>query len=99
MKTSIINSPEVSKLSVTIQDWDLDHPDADGVIRFYKQDVGSESIPALKQQILYLMNSDSTDDELQTLLFEKMGCCYYYPRKWESSKKWLQHIVTILDEK
>lgn len=80
------------------QDWDLDHPDADDVVRFYKQDVGSEAIPALKQQILYLINSESTDDELQALLFEKMGCCYYYLSEWESSKEWLQHIVIILDE-
>ena len=80
------------------QDWDLDHSNADSVISFYKQDVGSAAIPALKQQILYLLSSDITDDALQTLLFDQMGCCYYYLSEWGSSKEWLQHIVNILDE-
>ncbi|WP_127960489.1 contact-dependent growth inhibition system immunity protein [Serratia microhaemolytica] len=80
------------------QDWDLDHPDADGVIKFYKQDVDSKTIFSLKQQVLHLIDSDNTDDDLQSLLFEKMGCCYYYPSEWGSSKEWLKHIIDVLDE-
>lgn len=80
------------------QDWDLDHSSADGVIRFYKQDAGGSAISALKQQILYLLRSNITEEALQTVLFDKMGCYYYYLSEWGSSKEWLQHIVTILDE-
>jgi len=80
------------------QDWDLDHSTADDVIKFYKQDATDESISALKQQLLYLIDSDNNDDELQALLFEKMGCSYYYPSEWKSSKEWLQNIVAVLNQ-
>ncbi|MBN2976567.1 hypothetical protein BFW88_12215 [Pseudomonas fluorescens] len=80
------------------QDWAEDHSSADEVIDTFLFDSTRETIITVKQEILELKNSYTTEEEFQEDLFHKQYCCYYYPYQWTSGLLWLDHIVKKFEE-
>lgn len=76
------------------QDWFLDAPEPDDVIRSFVARESPERVSALEQEIKFLLTSSS--DELPgSFIIDNHG--YYDPTPdGFTVKRWLQHILSVL---
>ena len=78
------------------QDWVEEHKNADDVIYFFISEVSTATLTKVQLELTKLILTVQTEQELQNLLFTKIGCEYYYPNEWSDGKKWLRHLSSIL---
>ncbi|MBV4463261.1 hypothetical protein KVG95_07925 [Pseudomonas sp. SWRI79] len=78
------------------EDWSCDHESEDDVVRSFVAESSPERISQVKDELQVVLRSIQSEEELQVFLFEEIGCSYYYPYAWPSSKAWLEHILSML---
>jgi hypothetical protein len=78
------------------QDWSCDHETEDDVVQSFIAESSSETISQVKSELLVVLRTIQSEEELETFLFEEIGCSYYYPYAWPSGKAWLEHIFEAL---
>ncbi|MCU1749824.1 contact-dependent growth inhibition system immunity protein [Pseudomonas sp. 6D_7.1_Bac1] len=78
------------------QDWACDHETVDDVIRSFVADSSLENISQVKDELQVVLRTIQSEEELQTFLFDEIGCSYYYPYAWSSGKAWLEHVLAML---
>lgn len=79
------------------QDWMEEHATADEVIDSFLLDSSKDTIMTVREEILQLAKSFTTESEFQQNLFYKQYCNYYYPNQWPSGLIWLNYIVEKFD--
>jgi hypothetical protein len=78
------------------EDWCCDHASEDDVVRAFVEESSQERISQVKDELQVVLLTVQSEEELQTFLFEEMGCAYYYPYAWPSGKAWLEHVFDML---
>jgi phenylalanyl-tRNA synthetase beta subunit len=78
------------------QDWELDDPTAEAVVRRYLRDADPREIELLIAEIDEFLKLEMTDEERQVVL-EDLGCEYYPPSDGLTFSKWLHQIRNILN--
>jgi len=72
---------------------------ADDVVRSFLSDSTAEAISGVKNEIATLLEMHMGEPELREFLLRKMSCYYCYWHEWESGEIWLNHIVSIFDDR
>jgi NifU-like protein involved in Fe-S cluster formation len=78
------------------QDWKCDHDTEDEVIRTFVAEASSETLSKVKDELKFILRTTQNEDQIQEILFEEIGCSYYYPYAWPSGRAWLEHVLGML---
>jgi len=78
------------------QDWKCDHDTEDDVIRTFVAEAFPETLLKAKDELQFILRNTQDEDQLQAILFEEIGCSYYYPYAWTSGRAWLEHVLEML---
>ncbi len=77
------------------QDWNLDDPDAQAVLRRYAQEVSSRKRKAAGREAARLLAAGLTEDELSAAL-EALGSAYDPSPDGQSCSAWLKDVEQAL---
>lgn len=81
------------------EDWDLDARDTDSVVdKYCSQQSGPQGPAMLADDISSLVASDLSEQALQTMLFDNLGCYYDPSADGLSARLWLQAVAARLEE-
>lgn len=43
-----------------------------------------------------LLNAKLDEEQLKNIVFNGLGCCYFYPAEWGGGAVWLRHVSSLL---
>lgn len=78
------------------QDFDLLFGSADeAIFTFFSHadNVGKECALA---ELDVLLSASLDEEQLRTIIFDGLGCCYFYPAEWSDGAAWLRHVSSLL---
>lgn len=78
------------------QDFDLEFGGADEAILTFSNhadDIGRESALA---ELDVLLSVGLDEEQLRSIIFDGLGCCYFYPSEWSDGAAWLRHVSSLL---
>ena len=79
------------------QDFDLEFGSADDAVRAYFAHAGVVEKLEIQNELTQLIAAQHSDDILRSIIFNDLGCCYFFPAEWQSAVKWLEHLKKLLD--
>ena len=77
------------------QDWALDDPDADAVVRRFRRSEVDALVRRARADVERLLNSSLTDTELEAL-FGRLGSSYSPARDGLTARSWLARVSRLL---
>src|SRR5436305_509125 len=77
------------------QDWSLDDPTADAVVRRYMVDADPQAVQRVATEIIAFLLIEMTEDERKDNLID-LGCDYYPPADGLTYSSWLQRVYHML---
>ena len=79
------------------QDWDLDHPDADAVLKTFLTDHGPDGAAALIEELdrLRAQLQPLEEEAAQAVLYRGLGSCYIPYGAAGSVDRWLAHLQQL----
>ncbi len=78
------------------QDYDVIFGGDDDALLAYKVTETKEEVHNIIKDIQSLIDSTLNEKELEHLILNEFDCNFYYPSKWESTRKWLIHLLSVL---
>ncbi|MEN1833559.1 contact-dependent growth inhibition system immunity protein [Pseudomonas lijiangensis] len=78
------------------QDFDLEFGSADEAIIAFSSHVDSADKERALDELKLLLSSGLDEAQLRGVIFDKLGCCYFYPAEWSDGATWLKHVVILL---
>lgn len=73
------------------QDWKLDAPDDNGIIRLFLEDASEENVAAVRADIDSLLALGLSEAEMQSAVFWNLGC-YYKPGYGITTTEWIRSV-------
>jgi hypothetical protein len=80
------------------QDWDMDDPTAEAVVRQYIRDADPQEVQKVAAEIDDFLQIEMTEEERKTIL-DTFGCEYYPPGDRLSYSEWLRQVHELLTGK
>ncbi len=80
------------------QDWDMDDPTAEAVVRRYMRDADPQEVQRVAVEIDDFLRIEMTEEERRAIL-DKFGCEYYPPGDGLSYSEWLRQVHDLLTSK
>jgi hypothetical protein len=80
------------------QDWDMDDPTAEAVVRRYMRDADPQEVQRVAAEIDDFLRIEMTEEERRAVL-DKFGCEYYPPGDELTYSEWLRQVHDILTGK
>jgi hypothetical protein len=80
------------------QDWDLDDPTAEAVIRRYIRDADPHEVQRVAAEIDEFLRVEMTEEKRRAIL-DKFGCEYFPPGDELSYSEWLRQVRDLLTGK
>ncbi|MFP3614878.1 contact-dependent growth inhibition system immunity protein [Paraburkholderia sp. DD10] len=78
------------------QDFDLVFGTVDDAIRAFVQHSAPDEVSRAKHEIRTILAMQLPEEELQKVILQDLGSCYYYPAEWASAQLWLEHVLALL---
>ena len=79
------------------QDWNLDDPTAEAVVRRFMNDDGPQGVQQLRAEIDRFLRVSKSEEQRAAIL-DAWGCCYYPPGDGLSYTDWLKQVSELLTE-
>ncbi len=76
------------------QDWALEAPDWQGVLRLYTDENPRHEVSAVVRDLEVLLAAPYSDSELEHKLINEFGCCYT-PRPDIGGPSWRQWLIEL----
>ena len=77
------------------QDFDLDFGSADEAILAFSSHADRIDKERALAELDVLLNA-KFDEQLKNIVFNGLGCCYFYPAEWGGGAVWLRHVSSLL---
>ncbi|NMZ65916.1 hypothetical protein HBN99_16455 [Pseudomonas oryzihabitans] len=78
------------------QDFDLEFGSADEAILAFSNHSNDVEKELVLTGLNLLLNGCLDEKQMQGLILNDLGCCYFYPAEWESTAIWVGHIRSLL---
>jgi len=79
------------------QDFDLMFGTADNAIHEFMQRSTSDEVSHAIYDVKRILSMKLSEEDLQNLIFQDLGACYYYSNEWTSAEFWLMHVLQMLE--
>jgi hypothetical protein len=80
------------------QDFDLEFGSADEAILTFSAHAENIDKERALAEIGLLLNASLDEGQLKCIIFDKLGCCYFYPAEWSDGAAWLRHVGSLLKD-
>lgn len=81
------------------QDFELEFGDADCAVRAFFEQIEEADRRGAEMELNSLLSEHRSEEALRRLIFDELGCAYYYLADWPNSVTWLEHLQEMLREK
>lgn len=78
------------------QDFDLEFGSADEAIFAFSYHANNFDKERALGELNVLLNANIDEEQLKNLIFNGLGCCYFYPAEWGDGAAWLRHVSSLL---
>ncbi|MBU9834734.1 hypothetical protein J1786_07900 [Rahnella sp. L72c] len=78
------------------QDFDLDFGSADEAIFVFSSHADRINKERALAELDVLLNANLDEEQLKNIIFNRLGCCYFYPAEWGGGAVWLRHVSSLL---
>ncbi|MDR6956184.1 hypothetical protein J2W43_000147 [Pseudomonas brassicacearum] len=78
------------------QDFDLEFGSADEAIFAFSSHADHIDKERALAELDVLLNADLDEEQLKNIIFDGLGCCYFYPAEWSDGIVWLRHVSSLL---
>lgn len=78
------------------QDFDLVFGSADEAIFAFSSHADHIDKERALVELDVLLNADLDEEQLKNIIFDELGCCYFYPAEWSDGTVWLRHVSSLL---
>lgn len=78
------------------QDFDLDFGSADEAIFAFSSHAERIDKERALAELDVLLSANLDEEQLKNIIFDGLGCCYFYPAEWDGGAVWLSHVSSLL---
>lgn len=78
------------------QDFDLDFGSADEAIFAFSSHADHVDKKRALAELDALLSANLDEEQLKEMIFNGLGCCYFYPAEWGGGAVWLRHVSSLL---
>lgn len=78
------------------QDFDLEFGSADEAIFIFSSHADDISKKRALAELDVLLTVGLDEKQLRSIIFDGLGCCYFYPAEWSDGAAWLRHVSSLL---
>ncbi len=78
------------------QDSDLEFGSADEAILAFSSHANDVEKGRALAELDVLLGYSLNEEQLKSVIFDELGCCYFYPAEWSDGVAWLKHVRLLL---
>lgn len=79
------------------QDFELLFGTVDDALRAFVERSARDEVRRVIDELRELLAMKLPEGDLQRIIYDELGACYYYPNEWPSAELWLRHVLALLD--